>query len=438
MPSANTNSLKTIFSGFCFIGAAFTVVSLFLQYIKNDDVSSTSFHEFAEEKDHDHPTFTLCLTDKIFKQGDIFKSTLKEYYNVDKIEYVKYLEGEPFKETKQKILAVDYADVIHQPDDVVIDFHSRDSQGNEMNTWTTRRFIDEFNCEQCRSKAFLESKIGNSTFPFFTSYRSPHELCFTKNTSHNPSADVRFDQLTLDMDMLNIVKTSNKPDVATNTSRIGKPANESKTLAPFFNSKLRIYLHDPGQLVQNFNNDVAEYTVKALGYKNSNNLVSIRLQQIMRLHKRADANEPCDSKVTDEDTQFMEYVIQNIGCIPLYWKSFFEGSNNISACTSVEQFQTAHRYIGNSQNVVKLYMPSCKSTTILSLSESIGMRPEEFWTLRVFYQPKTFIKIINTRAMGFESFGGGAGGFIGVFLGYSLMQIPDLILYFLKLLCPRY
>ena len=187
------------------------------------------------------------------------------------------------------------------------------------------------------------------------SYRSPNELCFTKNTSHNPNSDVRFDQLTLDMDMLNIVKSSNKPNVATNTSRIGKPTNESKTLAPFFNSKLRIYLHDQGQLIQNFNNDVAEYTVKALSYKNSNNLVSIRLQQIMRLHKRADANEPCDSKVTDEDTQFMEYVIQNIGCVPLYWKFFFEGSNNISACTSVEQFQTAHRYIANSQNVVKMY-----------------------------------------------------------------------------------
>ena len=36
MPSANNNSLKTIFSGFCFIGAGFTVVSLFLQFIKND------------------------------------------------------------------------------------------------------------------------------------------------------------------------------------------------------------------------------------------------------------------------------------------------------------------------------------------------------------------------------------------------------------------
>ena len=38
-----------------------------------------------------------------------------------------------------------------------------------------------------------------------------------------------------------------------------------------------------------------------------------------------------------------------------------------------------------------------------------------------------FTKITNEKAVGFEAFWGGIGGFVGVFLGYSLMQIPDLI-----------
>ena len=29
--------------------------------------------------------------------------------------------------------------------------------------------------------------------------------------------------------------------------------------------------------------------------------------------------------------------------------------------------------------------------------------------------------------MGFESFWSGVGGFVGIFLGFSLMQIPDLV-----------
>ena len=33
----------------------------------------------------------------------------------------------------------------------------------------------------------------------------------------------------------------------------------------------------------------------------------------------------------------------------------------------------------------------------------------------------------NTKNFDFESFVSGVGGFIGIFLGYSLLQIPDLL-----------
>ena len=90
-------------------------------------------------------------------------------------------------------------------------------------------------------------------------------------------------------------------------------------------------------------------------------------------------------------------------------------------------FRSIYEHVKDKDRIAKLYLPGCKRTTILALSESSTVKPENFMMLRFFYQPKTFTEIYNTEAVGFESFWGGVGGFVGIFLGFSLMQIPDLI-----------
>ena len=70
------------------------VVLYLTRFYKNEDVSSISFKKFRDGPDHDYPRFTICLTDKIFDRGDMFKSELENVYNVTKSEYMKYLMGE--------------------------------------------------------------------------------------------------------------------------------------------------------------------------------------------------------------------------------------------------------------------------------------------------------------------------------------------------------
>ena len=38
---------------------------------------------------------------------------------------------------------------------------------------------------------------------------------------------------------------------------------------------------------------------------------------------------------------------------------------------------------------------------------------------------ESYQEFINAREFGFESFWAGVGGFVGMFLGYSFLQIPD-------------
>ena len=47
--------------------------------------------------------------------------------------------------------------------------------------------------------------------------------------------------------------------------------------------------------------------------------------------------------------------------------------------------------------------------------------------LDFIYMDDFYQEIVNVRDFGFESFWSGIGGFVGIFLGYSLLQIPDLL-----------
>ena len=50
------------------------------------------------------------------------------------------------------------------------------------------------------------------------------------------------------------------------------------------------------------------------------------------------------------------------------------------------------------------------------------------------YKEDEYQEIENIRAFGIEALWSGIGGFVGIFLGYSTMQLPDLLRYFSSLL----
>ena len=47
--------------------------------------------------------------------------------------------------------------------------------------------------------------------------------------------------------------------------------------------------------------------------------------------------------------------------------------------------------------------------------------------LALVYMDENYQEVVNARDFGFESFWSGVGGFVGIFLGYSLLQLPELL-----------
>ena len=68
--------------------------------------------------------------------------------------------------------------------------------------------------------------------------------------------------------------------------------------------------------------------------------------------------------------------------------------------------------------------------TTLSMDGSLGKGKGN--GVEIWYMDKTYKETTNRRDFGFETFWSSIGGFTGIFLGFSLLQIPDLVVNFIS------
>ena len=72
----------------------------------------------------------------------------------------------------------------------------------------------------------------------------------------------------------------------------------------------------------------------------------------------------------------------------------------------------------------------------------------DYILMELAYMDESYQEFINAREFGLESFWAGVGGFVGMFLGYSFLQIPETLSQlwkwasmklqaFIKLLCHK-
>ena len=67
--------------------------------------------------------------------------------------------------------------------------------------------------------------------------------------------------------------------------------------------------------------------------------------------------------------------------------------------------------------------------TIDSVDHNPNPKPTDI-AIKFVYSTQLYEEIQYTRAIGFESWLSNVGGFVGIFLGYSMMQFPEFLLYF--------
>ena len=71
--------------------------------------------------------------------------------------------------------------------------------------------------------------------------------------------------------------------------------------------------------------------------------------------------------------------------------------------------------------------------TIDSVDNNPDPMPEDI-AIKFVYSEKIYEEIQYKKAIGFESWLSNVGGFVGIFLGYSIMQVPEFLALFAAIL----
>ena len=198
--------------------------------------------------------------------------------------------------------------------------------------------------------------------------------------------------------------------------------------------KVRVYIHYPEQAIRTLlgmfqNKDIVQIMPQQL--KKGNTVAVIQLTQISVLRKRHDAIPPCDPDPKD-DSRFWNFIFQGINCVPPYLKMFVPENSTLSECKNSSQLHEIKRggALDRSKIMSAFKQPCNEMTFIINthMKQAAGNGSKNTTKILIKYMDQRFQEIKNERDFAFEMVWSTAGGFIGIFLGYSLLQVPELLI----------
>ena len=265
--------------------------------------------------------------------------------------------------------------------------------------------------------------------PFYVGYQTPDSICFTRNP-YDPTGSIRlYDHLSI-----NGFIFDNKM---------------------YEDTEIQLFVHYPQQLVRKLNNPV--FSSSFSDYR-TNKLLEVELSQETLLRKRPDSNVQCNENILDHDIYLQEEVSKKFGCIPPYWKKSRLINLELQNCGSQQTLNMIHNYLLNKtmwksfdepclemfNSVIYNWIPTNnkdlgRMTVKKPVQESdpyVDFEKEYNWEIRytinlvmikIVYRDRQYAEIRYSRGFGFESFFSGIGGFVGIFLGFSIMQLAPIL-----------
>ena len=257
---------------------------------------------------------------------------------------------------------------------------------------------------------------------FSVSHQEPSRICFTKKESQNNEGTlIKYDQVKLDVDF------------------------DRKT-----KFDILVYIHHKGQLLGQLSKPKFQVFSKPLsklkGNKGLNYIVKFRINTLGVLRNRPNAVKECDDALLNEDQQWRLGVVREMGCIPAFMKRFLfyetsfieKYSDKLSInCNQTQYglFKKSYTPFGYFNTVSKLYkMPCTQLNNIVTTTKSyILIEDINITTLAFkFVYPTNYRETINKQVIVFTEVWSRIGGFVGILIGYSIMQIPEMFENLLK------
>ena len=389
-----------VFQLICFLLASYMTYLQFSRYIANGDVSTITFRTFNNEEQDIYPSYSMCFKGS---NGEIFKQEgIKSIWND-----LEYDKGAKMYQDALRGGSNFSTEVIQKDfDDVTIDF-----------------FKEIFVSLETDTKDGETQKHEN--IPLYISYQDSRYICVTR--------DVPFEKdllITRDRVML-------RPEAITNQSL-----------------SLLIFLHQTGSLTTSLLSDhepLIEFRYQdflelfamyeEFYQSKSFYTTDVRINQVEVLRKRADGVVPChDDEEYNEDLEWILKVATEIGCVPIFWRGAYLKNNSqmieelasLTECSTEVQYSQTDNYTSR-YNIMKKLNPVLKPCTQTSIFSSLDIyyvsnENEHEFLLKISHISEEYKETLNVKGFDEETLLSTVGGYIGIFLGYSLLQLPSIMI----------
>ena len=356
------------------------------RYFRNEDTSHISFKQFNKRPQDKYPEITFC-----FGNGSQFKDVVKQF-QVSKSEFSTILKGD----TNFSTISPKAFKMITQmhPDVYFKDFIDI----LQSYTFKTNKEIIKFDKES------QINGVHESNSYFILTHRDSEQFCFTRTANVNiEKKNLRKeDQIVIEKETL--------------------MSKENKGNTP----RMKVFLHYPGQFIRNIESPVIDIFLK-----DSSEKITLTISDVTTLRKRSTSAVPCNDSIRDETYVFRMKVIDLVKCKPMFWYSLIDSDHGLPMCETSDELKEIDEISSNSSDTISESLEPCTEMRIpvdTQRDDILGTSHKSAHLLvSILYLTTEYQEIVNLRDFDFDSMFSGIGGFVGMFLGCSLLQLVDMI-----------
>ena len=392
MESSNHCALH-IYQIVCFIVAVVLIGRGIYLYSLDDDLTVTKYRDYNSGINNIYPSISLCF-------GNIFNKMELSKYGISSDEYELFLKG---VNVSEKLFEIPYQQVTLNPVDYLLGIEMYQQLSNKKVNQDQHYWYDFTMLNKSIHLNNLNLYVDQFNEWLGTLYK-----CMTLDIPY------------INNEHLNRIVIVMKKSIFPNSNR-----------PKFFNGRnlFLVSIAYPNQRLRYPN----EKIVWSDEVTNASYVMKFYVMTVEVIQFRQKNGKPCNPRWREDDIIIREKVISNAKCVPPYWKNMTNVNTHYPKCSRKEEMRDIYDDISWD----KLDTP-CRIITKATHFDSEfptnrydnkfeNKDPGKYFSAR-FYFPRPFFKEIRVvRSFDVETMIGNGGGYIGLCLGYSFLQLPGIL-----------
>ena len=381
----NSKLIISFFKFSCIISTLVLLSMCAWRYVQNYSTSLIDFRTYLEREEDIYPSFSFCFReDAIYNREKINASGIEKYRG--------FLEGKMWDEEMRKI---DYDEITMDLKDYVKSVSALHKYGGSSHySWIHNDYHE--------SKDMLKSSELKPNFPFYTSFRHGSMKCFSLDIS--------------DKNMPGVLKYTTEVLII-----------EWKNVNLLSSSMPGYFMHYPGQLFR-ASPLVAEYIPNQGFFTGLLSAKNFWIDSVEVLKRRNTLKSECLEDSEKDQEYIISKLFEKTQCKPPNWKDAKYPTCNSKI--SMAKSYVHSMFFGDAKFLNKTIRPCNQLKTIVFQTQDIPMVKEDInvhsnHTMFIIFKGTTYKEILHIRSFDIESLVGNMGGYIGLFLGFAIWQVPD-------------